>query len=326
MSVASWQAEGFLPLGLSGKRGIVVACICLQEDDYISMSEQNAVHLASPDTYIKCAIQTSVGPSTLPWPHHNSSQIWAGITKFAPNMHPGTLSAGIENGGHWPWPSRSFWPFCLRILGNLACPHNNSSQIWARITKFAPNMHPGTLLVVIENGGHWPWPSRSFWPFWLRILGNSACLRDNSSQIWAGITKFAPNKHPGILLIGIEIGGHWPWSLRSFWPFWLGILVNLACLPETCNGFELESPNLPQICILGFSQMVLNMGSLILTFKVIWPSFRLKKLHSMWLLYTDLGWPRGATRPKLALVLIISGQHYCKRQRWIPNDKHVQPI
>ena len=35
----------------------------LQEDDYISMSEQNAVHLASPDTYIKCAIQMSVCPS-----------------------------------------------------------------------------------------------------------------------------------------------------------------------------------------------------------------------------------------------------------------------
>ena len=49
-------------------------------------------------------------------------------------MHPGILSAGIENGGHWPWPSKSFWPFWLRILGNLAC---------------------------IENGGQWPWPSRS---------------------------------------------------------------------------------------------------------------------------------------------------------------------
>ena len=32
----------------------------LQEDDYISMSEQNQVHLASPDTYIKYAIQMSV--------------------------------------------------------------------------------------------------------------------------------------------------------------------------------------------------------------------------------------------------------------------------
>ena len=28
----------------------------------------------------------------------------------------------------------------------------------------------------------------------------------------------------------------------------------------TCNGFVLESPNLYQICILGFSQLVLKMG------------------------------------------------------------------
>ena len=41
--------------------GSVRLSICsLQEDDYKSMSEQNAVHLASPDTYIKCAIQMSV--------------------------------------------------------------------------------------------------------------------------------------------------------------------------------------------------------------------------------------------------------------------------
>ena len=91
-------------------------------------------------------------------------------------MHPGILSAGIENGGHWPWPWRSFWPFWLRILGNLACPHSNSSQIWVWITKFAPNMHPLILLAGITNGGHWPWPSRSFRPFWLWILWISAYL------------------------------------------------------------------------------------------------------------------------------------------------------
>ena len=42
---------------------------------------------------------------------------------------------------------------------------------------------------------------------------------------------------------------------------------------------------------------------LTLTFKVIRP-FRLTKWHSTSLLYTDLGWPRGATRPKCALVKI----------------------
>ena len=40
-------------------------------------------------------------------------------------MHPGILSAGIENEGRWPWSSRSFW---LRILGNLACSHRNCNE------------------------------------------------------------------------------------------------------------------------------------------------------------------------------------------------------
>ena len=46
------------------------------------MSEQNAVHLASPYTYIKCAIQMSVRPSVRLWTEsclfcifHNTSQI-----------------------------------------------------------------------------------------------------------------------------------------------------------------------------------------------------------------------------------------------------------
>ena len=142
--------------GISGWWGIVIACICPS----VCPSVRPSVW---PDGRL------SVRSKILPCPHDDSSQIWAGITKFAPNMHPETLSAGIENGGNWPWPSRSFWPFWLKFLGNSACPHDNSSQIWARITKFAPNMHSGILWVNIENGGHWPWPSRSFWQFWLKF-------------------------------------------------------------------------------------------------------------------------------------------------------------
>ena len=147
-------------------------------------------------------------------------------------MHPEILLAGIEYGCHWSWPSRSFWPFWLWILGKSACPRDNLSQIWDRITKFTLNIHPGILSAGIENGGHWPWSSRSFWPFWLKILGNSACPRDNSSHIWARITKFTSNMHTGTLSAGIENGGHWPWPSRSFCPFWLRILGNLACLHD----------------------------------------------------------------------------------------------
>ena len=60
----------------------------LQEDDYISMSEQNAVHLASTDTYIKYSIRTSVSPSIR---HQvclrdNWTPVQARITKFAPQV------------------------------------------------------------------------------------------------------------------------------------------------------------------------------------------------------------------------------------------------
>ena len=71
-----------------------------------------------PKGYCRClrpsvrpSVRLSVRPWTLPCPHDNSSQIWAKITKFVPNMHHGILSAAIENGTHWPRPSRSFWPF-----------------------------------------------------------------------------------------------------------------------------------------------------------------------------------------------------------------------
>ena len=61
-------------------------------------------------------------------------------------------------GWYWKWSSltltfKVILTFGLRILGNMACPHDNSSQIWARITKLAPNMHPGKL------GWYWKWRS-----------------------------------------------------------------------------------------------------------------------------------------------------------------------
>ena len=177
---------------------------------FASVQAEGVLSLLAP---VRLSVRLSVCPSVnFTCLHDNSSQVWARIAKFAPNMHPGIPSTGVVNGGHWPWPSSSFWSFWLRILGNSACPHDNSSQTWAKITKFAPSMHHGILSAGIENGGHWPWLSRSFWPLWIRIVGNSAYQRYNSSQIWTKITKFAQSMHPGILSPGIENGGHWPWS------------------------------------------------------------------------------------------------------------------
>ena len=108
---------------------------------------------------------------TLPCPHDNLSQFLAGITKFASNMHHGIYSQlileieviDLDLQGNF-----NHFELTFRIVRNLACPYN-SSQIWAAITKFAPNMPPGILLAGVGNKGHLLWSSK---PFWLRILGN----------------------------------------------------------------------------------------------------------------------------------------------------------
>ena len=82
-----------------------------------------------------------------------------------------------DNFTPWPFMPKEYCHcLCLSVCTlsicpwTLLCPHNNSSQIWARITKFAPNLHRETLSAGIENGGHWRWPSRSCQ---LSILKNS---------------------------------------------------------------------------------------------------------------------------------------------------------
>ena len=74
----------------------------------------------------------------------------------------------------------------------------------------------------------------------------------------------------------------------------------------TCDGFELESPNVHQIYILGFSSLLLNAVIVDLDLQghmAIW-SQDSKKWHSSSLLYTNLGWPRGITKPSVLLLTL----------------------
>ena len=94
-SISNWLIQRYvthilfsLPFGLSGRRDVVVACVCL-------------------------SVRLSVNPWTLLFPHDNWSPIWTSITNFAINMHPETLSVGIENRSHSFRSSWSFWPFGL---------------------------------------------------------------------------------------------------------------------------------------------------------------------------------------------------------------------
>ena len=75
----------------------------------------------------------------------------------------------------------------------------------------------------------------------------------------------------------------------------------------TRNGLKLESSKLHhQICILGFSQLVLKMGVIDLDLQghlaILIQNSR--KQYSTFLLYTDLGQPRGVTRPNVLLFKI----------------------
>ena len=141
-----------LPLGLSGRRDIAAACVCPSVRPSVCLS-------------VCLSVCPSVRPQALPCPQNNSSQINPGIAKFVPNMHYGILSVGIEQMSHWPWLSGSFGPFWLIIWRNLASLCYILSQITARINKLEPNLNPGILLAGIKDGGHWPWPSRSFGHF-----------------------------------------------------------------------------------------------------------------------------------------------------------------
>ena len=131
----------FLSIGLSGRRGIVIACVFPSIHLSVCLSVRLFVN------FIFCT--------------RHSSQIWAGITKFAPNMHPGIISAGIENRvinldlqGN----------LGLRILANMACLCDYLKWIWVRMINFASNKHFGIFSTVVENEDHWSWLLMSFGP------------------------------------------------------------------------------------------------------------------------------------------------------------------
>ena len=60
---------------------------------------------------------------------------------------------------NWYWKRESLTLtfkviLAILILGNMVCLHDNYSQIWARITKFAWDMHRGILTLTSGSFGH----------------------------------------------------------------------------------------------------------------------------------------------------------------------------
>ena len=117
----------FLPIHLSSRRSIVVAFVC----PAVHPSLRTSVNFTCPHDHID-----------LSWNH----QI---CTKHA---SWDILSAGIENRCNWHGPSRSFWPFWLRIPGNSACPRDKGTvtcsvcpeSAWV-VTFFIGNVSTGVV-------------------------------------------------------------------------------------------------------------------------------------------------------------------------------------
>ena len=150
---------------------------------------------------------------------NSSCSEWSGI------FH--TSEVNIMSGWMVSWSPRScaymiftrgqFWPpgivvacVCVCVYQSLACPHDNSSPVQARITKFGPEKQNTLVKIPIVFGGNWPWPSRSnltsnskLTPFW-------ACPNHYSPTILVRISKFGQQMHFSTVKIPVNSGLDWP--------------------------------------------------------------------------------------------------------------------
>ena len=132
---------GRLLLGPSGQWGfgVAYACPCIRLCMWTSPFPRDTRHKFELESDLHQNMHKNIERHTaqtiVSWPNHKHRRI------FSPS---------IGKGGHWPWPSRSFWPFWPRMF------------VIRLEYGFEPNMHFGILSDGIENGGHWPGPSRSF--------------------------------------------------------------------------------------------------------------------------------------------------------------------
>ena len=105
---------------------------------------------------------------------------------------------------------------CVCVYQSLACLHDNSSPVQARITKFGPEKQNTLVKIPIVLGGNWPWPSRSnltsnskLTPFW-------ACPNHYSPPILVRISKCGQQMHFSTVKIPVHSGLDWPWTSPSF--------------------------------------------------------------------------------------------------------------
>ena len=156
----------------------------------------------------------------------------------------------LTRGQFWPPGIVIAWSVCVCVYQSLACPHDNSSPVQARITKFGPEKQNTLVKIPIVFGSGWLWPSRSnltsnskLPPFW-------ACPTHYASPIQVRISKFGPQMHFSAVKIPVNSELDWSWTLLSFLIpkiiclHWGGVhwdCETVPCLFQCCSGTVSQS-------------------------------------------------------------------------------------
>ena len=181
--------------------------------------------------------------------------VWISGTKIIPSSQKSSV---FTRGQFWPPGIVVACVFvCVCVYQSLACPHDNSSPVQVRITKFGPEKQNTLVKIPIVLGGNWPWPSRTnlasnskLTPFW-------ACPNHYSPPILVRIPKFGQQMHFSTVKIPDNSGLDWPWTSSSF------LIPKLIFLH--CGGVHWDCETVPglfQCCSQG-CQPLLNFSILL---------------------------------------------------------------
>ena len=105
---------------------------------------------------------------------------------------------------------------CVCVYQSRACPHDNSSPIQAKTTKFGSEMQNTLVWVPIVFGDDRIWSARSNLTWKSNFTSFWAWSHHHSSAVQARITTFGPKMHLSTVEIPINFGLDWFWFSLSF--------------------------------------------------------------------------------------------------------------
>ena len=95
---------------------------------------------------------------------------------------------------------------CVCMCQSLPCPHDKSSSVQARITKFGTEVQNILGKIPLIFGDDRPWASRSNLALNWILPNFELCPHDNLSPVLARIIKFGQERHLTTVKIPIDFG------------------------------------------------------------------------------------------------------------------------